>query len=265
MRALLWPIWTPFIILVPSTSLSTYSPPPNNVLSCIVTITMDPLPILPSELTLAVISHLRIPEFHTFQRLSKAYNAFFQLNESYIYRNAAIRHNFISDSDSSTLRYNSESNSNSKLDTPKGADSKANSSLKDAVDEWNNLRKGSMAGVATWKDFCTCLKLDSRLGPPLWLLYLVISGLSGQRVYLLERTFEGQGRHPPILRKSTVTGTNVHHFKIDEEHRFIICTHATGGLTVSSFEGDRVFSLDEVSVLKRMCILTYCRAMNLSL
>ena len=79
---------------------------------------------------------------------------------------------------------------------------------------------------------------------------------SGQRIYLLEKTFEGQGSHPPLLKKSVITGTNVHRFKIDEENKFIICTHATGSLTVSSFAGDRIFSLDEVC--SHTCLFLAC-------
>ena len=49
---------------------------------------------LPPELWLHILSYLSIPDIHTFQRVFKLFNTLICLNESLIYKAAAIHHGF---------------------------------------------------------------------------------------------------------------------------------------------------------------------------
>lgn len=49
---------------------------------------------LPPELWLEIVSHLSIPDIHAFQRVYKLSDTLIRLNESLIYRGAAIHHGF---------------------------------------------------------------------------------------------------------------------------------------------------------------------------
>lgn len=70
----------------------------------------------------------------------------------------------------------------------------------------------------------------------------------GRRSTLLEHNWEGRG-DVPTERLYTSTGNDVHRFKLEEEHRFVITTHRNGGLRVTSMEDDTLlFELPVVSV-----------------
>lgn len=69
----------------------------------------------------------------------------------------------------------------------------------------------------------------------------------GRRSTLLEHNWEGRG-DVPNERLYTATGNDVHRFKLEEEHRFIITTHRNGGLRVTGMEDDTLlFELPVVS------------------
>jgi len=49
---------------------------------------------LPPELWLDIVSYLSIPDIHTFQRVSKLFDTLIRLNQSLVYKAAAIHHGF---------------------------------------------------------------------------------------------------------------------------------------------------------------------------
>lgn len=49
---------------------------------------------LPPELWLDIVSYLSIPDIHAFQRVSKLSDTLIRLNESLVYKGAAIHHGF---------------------------------------------------------------------------------------------------------------------------------------------------------------------------
>ena len=61
----------------------------------------------------------------------------------------------------------------------------------------------------------------------------------GQRSTLLERNWEGRGDVPRETLFGS-TGHDVHRFKLDEEHRFIVSTHRHGGLRVTDMDNDQI-------------------------
>ena len=86
------------------------------------------LHVLPTEVTLSVLSHLPIPSLRALAVLSRQWHDFFATNQSEIFHRAAILHDYI----------------------------QPGTSLRDAPSV-NTSRP--WAGSRTWKDFCESLPL----------------------------------------------------------------------------------------------------------
>ena len=86
---------------------------------------------LPPELWLDIVLYLSIPDIHAFQRAFKPFDALVRLNESFIYRGAAIQHGFASNAVSD-------------------------------IQEVTTSRKRRfdwLSGVRTWLHYCACGRL----------------------------------------------------------------------------------------------------------
>src|SRR6266702_1975453 len=171
------------------------------------------LHVLPIEVTLSVLSHLPIPSLLSLPVLSRQWLGFFASNQSAIFRNAALLHEYIQPG---TLF------------------------LEDAL----SVNTGRpWAGSTSWKDFCnTFIDTPRAKSCAISSVYLAtrcpplthFSGHShceGHRSFQLCKNWEGKGR--AVARAFSPPGLNVHSLKVDEKAGICIMTCIWGGLNVT--------------------------------
>jgi len=176
------------------------------------------LRILPTEISLSVLSYLPLPTLCSLLTLSRQWLNFCSENQSAIFHNAAILHGYIQ---------------------PK------TTQLGDAL----SAHEGSpWNGVTDWKDFC-----KSTPGNALTALFheTIPPDLSpdlifvGHRFCQLRKNWAGTGR--VVARLVTPPGSDVHRIKVDEKAGICITTRMFGGLAVTHlFSGVLLWSLPPV-------------------
>ncbi|KAH9174794.1 hypothetical protein EDB89DRAFT_473376 [Lactarius sanguifluus] len=158
---------------------------------------MDMLHILPTEVTLDVLSHLPIPSLLFLPVLSHQWLDFFTTNQSRIFHSAALYHEYIHPE---TLL------------------------LEDALSVNTG---GPWAGSTSWVDFC---KSASYAKSRAFFTHPIYHFHEGHRSFQLRKNWEGKGR--AVARVLSPPGSNVHRIKVDEKAGICITTHMFGGISV---------------------------------
>lgn len=185
------------------------------------------LRILPTEISLSVLSYLPLPTLCSLPTLSRQWLDFCSENQSAIFHNAAILHEFIQ---------------------PK------TTQLEDALSAYVG---SPWDGVTDWKDFCKSTPsngLTDLFHPYAYetLGYRLIAApentdliFVGRRFCQLRRNWAGTGR--VVARLVTPPGSDVHRIKVDEKAGICITTRMFGGLAVTHlFSGVLLWSLPPV-------------------
>jgi hypothetical protein len=166
---------------------------------------------LPVELVLWTLAFLPLNSLSILPIVSRYWKEFFEENESSIYHNAAIFHQFVL---SPTMLF---------------------------TDLWTIYSERSLIDVHGWKSFCKgfvqCFSCS-----------LTIDRRSGQRRLQVNRSWSGKG--PSTVTEHPATGIVVHRIKVDEKAGYIITTSKShqGGLVVSDLARNQVlWSLPQAS------------------
>lgn len=163
---------------------------------------------LPPELVFHVLSFLPFLCLHVLQQLNHEWNSFSKDNESYIYRNAAARHQFVSSS---------------------------SAALEDAVAASKQFLPE--VKIDDWRTFCRLLSrtCGRELTPS-----------SGRLRFCMEKKWTGRGdMRYQIL---SANHADVHRIKVDEELGLVITTHLDGGINVRDLATDEtLWALPRVS------------------
>lgn len=149
---------------------------------------------LPPELVIHILSFLPFQSLGALQQVSRPWNDFVLANQTLVYYNAAVVHNFI-DSPAESL-----------------------TSLNEVV---GRLEGRLWRGVKSWKDFCECSGYPDALADR-----ERVQPLLGRRRFQLERNWAGQGQS--VFRNISPGRDDVHRLKVDEKERFCITTHMRG-------------------------------------
>ena len=158
------------------------------------------LEALPLELLLRVLAYLPLQYLRSLRLTSRAWNAFFLANESSIYHQAALLHNF-----ADSMRTLPEAKEAHPLDF-----------LQDVPD---------------WYQYCECLIRDAGQRRQ----YLTSLG---RKYFQLQMNWFGLGTASVKLYSDNPC--DVFRIKVDEQHGLLITTHEFGGLTVFDLETTEV-------------------------
>ncbi|KAH9000897.1 hypothetical protein EDB86DRAFT_3133123 [Lactarius hatsudake] len=153
------------------------------------------LHVLPTEVTLNVLSHLPIPSLLSLPVLSRQWLDFFTTNQSEIFHNAALLHEYIKPE---TL------------------------SLEDGLSV--NTGRPWAGSTAAGQAWAVSLISGTSLG------LTDHSHCEGHRSFQLHKNWEGKGR--AVARVLSPPGSNVHRIKVDEKAGICISTNMFGGISV---------------------------------
>jgi len=176
--------------------------------------------ILPTELSLSVLSYLPLQTLCSLPTLSRQWLDFCSENQLTIFHNAAILHGYIQPK---TLQ------------------------LEDALSAYEGT---PWDGATDWKDFCKSTSDNALMGPfhetlaPEGTILIFV----GRRFCQLRKNWAGDGR--VVARLVTPPGSDVHRIKVDEKAGICITTRMFGGLAVTHlFSGVLLWSLPPVREL----------------